>query len=133
MREQDGELERLRRKIAYYEAPLPLGKGRCYHRFTDAGICIRCGEDAEEWEAGCVEEIVEDLQSVTTREFADALRRLMRDKSGGIIDTLQPYLERIDSLSHKWGTYFEGVEESDVDARINIPDTRGASDFILDL
>lgn len=46
-------------KIVYYEEPLkPLDLCRCAHKFTDEGICIRCGEDAEEWDAGCVEEIV---------------------------------------------------------------------------
>lgn len=68
------EVERLRAKIAYYEAPLPMGEegyeaplpmgeGGVYtittdHRFTDAGICVRCGQDAEGWDAGCVEAIV---------------------------------------------------------------------------
>jgi hypothetical protein len=52
------ELEYLRRRIAYYEEPIPSEAGRCAHRFTGEGICIRCGEDAEEWDAGCVEEIV---------------------------------------------------------------------------
>lgn len=59
------EVERLRAKIAYYEAPLPMGEGGVYtittdHRFTDEGICVRCGEDAEQWDAGCVEAIVND-------------------------------------------------------------------------
>lgn len=134
IRKMEAERDRLHRKIAYYEAPLPVGKGNCYHRFTDEGLCIRCGEDAEEWDAGCVEEIVEELQSVTTPEFADALRRLMRDKSGGVIDTLQIYLERVDSLSRKRGNYFaDAQEELDVDAKIDLPDTHGSSSLLFDL
>lgn len=60
------ELKDAKRKIARYEEPLPLGEnGRytitCDHRFTDEGTCIRCGEDAEEWDAGCVEQLVNEM------------------------------------------------------------------------
>lgn len=41
-----------------YEAPLPTSPGEYAHRFNADGICIRCGEDAEEWDAGCVEELL---------------------------------------------------------------------------
>lgn len=87
---------RLEHKVRYYEAPLPQGRGKCYHRFTDEGICVRCGEDAENWDAGCVEELVEDLMSVTEPEFIDALTRLIKDKSGGPIDTINMYLTRLE-------------------------------------
>lgn len=60
------ELSAARSKLAYYEAPLPEMDGKRYtqvndHRFSDEGICVRCGEDAENWDAGCVERIVNDL------------------------------------------------------------------------
>lgn len=44
-------------RIAYYEAPNPDHTGSCAHKFREDGICIRCNEDAEEWDAGCVEEV----------------------------------------------------------------------------
>jgi chromosome segregation ATPase len=59
------ENERLRKKVDYYEsltrqwlADEKLGEEGYHHLFTEEGICIRCGEDAEEWDSGCVEEIV---------------------------------------------------------------------------
>lgn len=60
------ERDEARRKITYYEDPLPTMEDNKYtvttdHRFTDEGICIRCGEDAEEWDAGCVESFVNDV------------------------------------------------------------------------
>lgn len=60
------ERDDLAKRVAHYEEPLPqMENGRyavkCDHRFTGEGICIRCGEDAEEWDAGCVESIVNDL------------------------------------------------------------------------
>jgi len=91
-------------KLAYYEAPLPLGKGNCYHRFTDEGICVRCGEDAEEWDAGCVEEIVEDLKSVVHPDFVNALESLEANLTGDDIDVVRLYLPKIRAFSKqfKW-------------------------------
>jgi len=86
----------LQKRIDYYEQETPMGKGNCYHKFTDEGICIRCMEDAENWDAGCVEEIVEDLKSVAEPEFIDALTLLIEDKSGGPIDTVNKYLTRLE-------------------------------------
>jgi len=39
------------------------GENAPKHIWNENGICIRCGEDAEEWEAGCVEEIVATLRA----------------------------------------------------------------------
>lgn len=114
------QLQEAERKIAYYEEPLPIGSGNCYHRFTDEGVCIRCGEDAEEWEAGCVEEIVDDLRSICHPEFVTALERLIHDKIGGPIDTIVPYLERIRAFSRQFAweegdpSAMDVVERSDV-------------------
>lgn len=41
------------------------------HLFSNEGRCIRCGEDAEEWEAGCVEEIIEE-----NHKYRSALERI---------------------------------------------------------
>jgi hypothetical protein len=72
------------KKIAYYEAPLPVGEGGRYvnvndHRFSDEGICVRCGEDAENWEGGCVESLVNDLVDTEAKlaEVLAANARLM--------------------------------------------------------
>lgn len=120
-KEEQEEFDRMKRKIVYYEAPLPLGKGNCYHKFSDEGLCIRCGEDAEEWEAGCVEEIIEDLQSISTREFADVLGRLIRRRyTAEHVGIAKIYLERIEAMFTKWGNYFAEPEEVDEHARINI-------------
>lgn len=64
--EMQARIAELERKVAYYEAPLPRGEdGRyeitCDHRFTDEGTCVRCGEDAEDWDAGCVEQLVNEM------------------------------------------------------------------------
>lgn len=137
------ELERLRQKIAYYQAPLPRGKGHCYHRFTDEGICIRCGEDAEEWDAGCVEEIVEDLQSVTTREFADALKRVLahaarvNDAYEKLhVTTVERYLDKIEKFAKQWDqieSWKERPSVVDVADGADQPDSDNAADFTLDL
>lgn len=132
--EQDKELERLRQKIAYYEAPLPMGKGNCYHRFTDEGICIRCGEDAEEWDAGCVEEIVEDLQSVTTREFADVLRKMVFGDYTLEDDAIvQRYLEKIEEICKLDEFWKERYGVVDVANGADQPVGADSGDFILDL
>lgn len=126
------ELERLRQKIAMYEAPLPMGKGNCYHRFTDEGICIRCGEDAEEWDAGCVEEIVEDLQSVTTREFLTALQKITTDRYGGTIDVLLIYMDKIEKFVKQWELIESWKERSgvvDVADGADKPDSNDSADF----
>lgn len=93
---------RLEYKIRYYEEPLPMGKGNCYHRFTDEGVCVRCGEDAESWDAGCVEELVEDLMSVTEPAFIDALTGLLADGAGEPYDTVSLYLTRLEYFASQF-------------------------------
>lgn len=133
-RELREELLVLRGKIARYEEPLPLGKGNCYHRFTDEGICIRCGEDAESWDAGCVEEIVEDLMSVTTREFADALRGLIRDQfPDHYLHIGEKYLERIEKFAAEWDLVESWKEKSDVDTRVDTLHVSDSDSFALSL
>lgn len=58
--EAETKLKAAQAKLAYYEAPLGLGTSGFDHRFNEYGTCIRCGEDAEEWDAGCVEEIADE-------------------------------------------------------------------------
>ena len=77
IRELTQELSAARSKIAYYEAPLPLfvDEEDRYrqvndHRFSDDGVCVRCGEDAEEWDAGCVEKITNELLDAIVRAQA---------------------------------------------------------------
>lgn len=108
---------RLEYKIRYYEAPLPMGKGNCYHRFTDEGICVRCGEDAESWDAGCVEETVEDLMSVTEPEFIDALGRVARSRyTSEHVDIINLYLTRLEYFAAQFEfakSMVEPVEPAD--------------------
>lgn len=128
------ERERLRQKIARYEAPLPLGKGHCDHRFTDEGICIRCGEDAEEWDAGCVEEIVEDLQSITTREFLAALEQVVAHRHGGSIDVIVIYMRKIREFVEAWEQIERWKERSggmDVADGADKRDSDDSADFTL--
>lgn len=53
----EARIDELEKRIAYYEKPNPDATGACAHKFNDDGICIRCNEDAENWDAGCVEEM----------------------------------------------------------------------------
>lgn len=76
--EQDAMVARiaeLEKKIEVYEKLNPdWFEARNAHKFTDEGICIRCGEDAEEWESGCVEEFVRDmlyLWKLANRDWTD--------------------------------------------------------------
>jgi hypothetical protein len=78
----------LKNKITYYESPLPTMEGKRYtavndHRFTDQGVCVRCGEDAEEWDAGCVEQIVNELMAWENNEA------LWEDLVPGVVYPLQ--------------------------------------------
>lgn len=73
----NADLEIAELRLKYYEGgdvmgpyELLLGPEAPNHRFNNEGICIRCGEDAEEWEAGCVEELAATLDS-TVRAQAD--------------------------------------------------------------
>ena len=50
------------------------GENAPKHIWNENGICIRCGEDAEEWEAGCVEEIVATLRAENAELRARAER-----------------------------------------------------------
>jgi hypothetical protein len=70
-------------KVVYYEGgggvtpyELLIGTKGPQHKFTDEGICIRCGEDAEEWDAGCVEELVVDMLAEKGR--AERLAALLK-------------------------------------------------------
>ena|SRR3990167_377667 len=46
-----------------------VGEGGPKHIWKEDGICLRCGEDAEEWESGCVEEIVEALRQQNAQMY----------------------------------------------------------------
>lgn len=83
------ELAALRQRLAEYERPLPEMNGKRYewmtdHRFNEQGTCIRCGEDAEEWDAGCVESIVNDLldQAQEATQLRAELDALMQQVAG---------------------------------------------------
>lgn len=120
-------VEDLRRKIAYYEHPVPVGKGNCYHKFTDEGICIRCHEDAEEWDAGCVEETVEELLSICTPEFAGALERLTKDRYGGDITIVLDHLSIIRRIADQI-TLMESWREAANDVVRGRDDTDASSE-----
>lgn len=125
---EDNELLELRRKVAYYEREVPAGKGNCYHKFNEQGICIRCHEDAEEWDAGCVEEIVEDLRAICQPEFVRSLKRLI-----GVVRSLHPgytpsyvvlarhYLQKVEKATlefemvERWGEPHAYVGSGSVD------------------
>jgi hypothetical protein len=65
---------RWRRTARYYEGSRDsmydaiVGEDGPKHRFNNRGICIRCGEDAEEWDAGCVEELRAALAAAGPRD-----------------------------------------------------------------
>lgn len=97
----DEQSQRLLKLVSYYESPLPLMEDGHYkvlndHRFTDQGICLRCGEDAEEWDAGCVEKIIEDLRSLCTGEIVDSLQRVL-NMARNHASAVNPHIERIDA------------------------------------
>ena len=54
------------------------------HRFTNQGVCIRCGADMEEWDAGCVEE---ELAAATAA--ADESRARVRELEVEVAATRQ--------------------------------------------
>lgn len=64
----EAALEQAQTQVALYEGRHPAQLGpdgqevAPRHRYTDEGVCIRCGEDAEEWDAGCVEELAAELE-----------------------------------------------------------------------
>lgn len=112
---QSQEIERLRRLVDSYEAPLPMMKDGHYeyltdHRFNDNGICIRCGEDAEEWDAGCVESLVEDLHSLCTSQYADSLQRVLRIAQGSREMLSEVHLQRTDELLLKLSKFYAEFE-----------------------
>lgn len=76
--------KRWRTRARYYEGhgstlyEALAGEDALQHRFNDRGTCVRCGEDAEEWDAGCVEEQFRDL--LDRAETAEAELVACREK-----------------------------------------------------
>ena len=137
------ELERLRQRVAYYEEPTPMGKGNCYHKFNDDGICIRCHEDAEEWDAGCVEETVEELADICTLEFVEALERVIPHayRAESAIEHVYAgiaarYLEKVKkiaedfALARSWAGETNGVVADSGSSETGDPGEAGA-DFLI--
>lgn len=113
---QERELLALRQKIAFYEERLPMrgedGKFTTLvdHRFNDDGICIRCGEDAEEWDAGCVEQFVVDLESICTSEFVDSLERVLRHAGGTYVVNIDRHKSIVEKYLEILTNFYVGIE-----------------------
>lgn len=122
--EEAREFERIKKKLAYYEEEVPMGKGNCYHKFTDEGICIRCYEDAEEWDAGCVEETVEELKSLVHPEFVGALEQIAKHRYThvelSILRQYMPLFRRI-SKSFNWEVADGGSDSTLADGAVQRP------------
>ena len=65
------------------------GENAPKHIWNENGICIRCGEDAEEWETGCVEEIVATLRTENT-ELRARLDKYETDTSTWVVHAQRP-------------------------------------------
>lgn len=83
------EIDHLKRKIAYYEEPLPpFDECNCAHRFSDEGLCVRCGADAEEWDAGCIEETLREMIEAH-KDIGDAILLLKDAKYKGYLPGIE--------------------------------------------
>lgn len=127
------EVELLRKKIEYYEEAVPEGTNGCYHKFTDDGICIRCGEDAENWDVGCVERILEQLMSLLSRDIVDALRAVWA--AAPTVEQSRLLMEHADKIEKLLPTYWGSDDGRDLGTNRSVddPGVQPSDDFTLTL